>query len=308
VLPSGISYPASMPIDLLGEGAKILDRIWMVGCGAMGGALLARWIEAGLAPGNLTVIDPEPRGLPDGFNGAVVMEPAACADQPPPKLVVLAVKPQLLGPVAATLAPLLAHRPLLMSMLAGVRVGTLAQALPAGQIVRIMPNLPARIGQGVTALYGQGLDADAIAGVEALMRAAGTILWLDDESRFDAVTAVSGSGPAFLFRFIEALSGAGEAAGLDPATAARLAIDTVTGAAALAKTSGQAPGLLRQSVTSPGGTTQAGLDVLDGDGALSSLLRATVQAAAERSRALAQAADAATEAMVATARETVRSA
>jgi pyrroline-5-carboxylate reductase len=282
-----------------------LSQLWLVGCGAMGGTLLGRWLDSGLPAEAVTVIDPAPLALPPRFAGAVVADAAAAeARAPHPTAVVLGVKPQALDAVAAALQPFLAHRPLLVSMLAGVRTGTLALLFGNAPIVRIMPNLPARIGRGTTALFAAGaLDQDVQA-AEWLMAAAGALHWLDDEARFDAVTALSGSGPAFLFRFIEALAGAGEAAGLEPQMAGRLALETVAGAAELAAQSGIAPALLRQQVTSPNGTTQAGLDVLDGDGLLSSLLRATVRAAAERSRALAAQAD--SLANVATAREPVK--
>lgn len=269
-----------------------LQRLWLVGCGAMGGTLLGRWVDAGLAAESVTVIDPAPLGLPLRFAGKVVPDAeAAAAHAPEPTLVVLGIKPQMLAGVAATLAPFTGHRPLMMSMLAGVRTNTLAQLFPGAPLIRIMPNLPARIGRGSTALYAVGAGADEVAAAEWLMTAAGSLLWLDDEARFDAVTAVSGSGPAFLFRFIEALAGAAEAAGLEPQVAQRLALETVVGAAELAAQSGVSPAVLRQQVTSPNGTTQAGLDVLDGDGLLSSLLRGTVRAAVERSRALAAQAD-----------------
>ena len=263
----------------------------------MGGALLARWIDHGLDPETVTIIDPAPRLVPTGYRGAIVADASAAAHiAPNPEVVVLGIKPQLLPAVAADMRPWLGASPLVFSMLAGVRIAALAQAFPAARIVRMMPNTPARIGKGITALCGaMVLDSDR-AVVETLAAAAGKFLWLDDESRFDAVTAVSGSGPAFVFRFIEALAGAGEAAGLDAKTAALLALETVVGAAALADEADTAPALLRQQVTSPNGTTQAGLDVLDGDGALSSLMRATIRAAAERSRALAAAADTAFDA------------
>ncbi len=284
-----------------------LRRIWLVGCGAMGGTLLGRWLESGLAPESVTVIDPNPAGLPPGFAGAVVPDAiSACTVEPDPTLLVLGVKPQMLASLAPGLGRLLRPPPLLLSMLAGVKATTLAQMFPGAPVIRMMPNMPARIGKGLTALYAHGADAEDMAAVAWLMESAGSLLWLEDESRFDAVTALSGSGPAFLFRFIEALAGAGEAAGLEPEVAARMALETVAGAAELAAKSDLTPAALRQQVTSPNGTTQAGLDMLDGDGLLSSLLRSTVRAAAERSRTLAAAAEAAADAP-SSARESLRS-
>ena len=270
-----------------------LRRVWLVGCGAMGGALLGRWLESGLPHEAVTIIDPSPTGVPEGFAGAVVPDAiSACGPAADPTLVILGIKPQLLPQLAPGLGRLLRPPPLIMSMLAGVRTNTLASFFPGAPIVRLMPNTPARIGRGVTALYANGAGPQDVEATEWLMEAVGSTLWLEDESKFDAVTAVSGSGPAFLFRFIEALAGAAESAGLDPEVAQKLAMETVAGAAELARQSDVSPAVLRQQVTSPNGTTQAGLDMLDGDGLLSSLLRSTVRAAAERSRALAAQADA----------------
>lgn len=259
----------------------------------MAGAFVRRWLAEGLDPSALALVDPV-RPAIDGPAWAPSVDALAGAA---PDLLLLGVKPQQLGPVAEALAIRLAGAtPLLVSMLAGVRTQTLAGRFPGLPLVRIMPNLPVRIGQGVTAVFApQPLDAPLAAVLDALLAAGGRIVPLDDERQFDAVTALSGSGPAFLFRFIEALAGAGEAAGLEAETARVLALGTVTGAAALAAAADQPVATLRQQVTSPQGTTEAGLDILDGEGALSALLRATVRAAAERSRALALAAEAAAD-------------
>lgn len=260
-----------------------LDRLgplWVVGCGNMGGALLDRWLACGLDADKLTVIDPTPRGAPAGVR--IVGTPAEAGDQP--ALLLLAVKPQLLDEVAAQLAERLDPAPLVISILAGTRLDALRQRL-SPRVVRAMPNLPVRIGQGTTVLHGGDPADRAVA--EALMAAAGHAHWIDDEALFDAVTGLSGSGPAYLFRFIEALAAAGAAAGLPEAVAAELALDTVTGAAALAARREAAPGELRAQVTSPNGTTAAGLAVLDGEGSLTALLTDTVAAATRRSKELA---------------------
>lgn len=275
------------------ESAARLARIWVVGCGQMAGALVDCWCRQGLPAAALLAIDPAPRALPAGL--AVVPTLAEAATRlPDPTLLVLGVKPQVVAEVGRAWAALgsATGRPLLLSMLAGVRVQTLAGLFPGLAIARIMPNLPARVGAGVTALYAPALALADRAAIDWLLAAAGTVVTLEDEARFDAVTALSGSGPAFLYRFIEALGGAGEAAGLDHTTAQTLARRTVEGAAALLAATSATPAELRQQVTSPHGTTEAGLDVLDGSGALSALMRATVRAAAERARALAAAADA----------------
>ncbi len=273
-----------------------LERVWLVGCGAMGSALATRWLACGLAAERLTIIDPAPRGALAGDPAArvacVATPEAAAVRAAAPTAVVLAVKPQQLRAVAGGLLPWLVHPPLLVSMLAGVRLQTLGALFPGARRARIMPNSPARLGCGITVVYAPRLDGGDRAAVDWLCAAAGAVRWLDEEACLDAVTAISGSGPAYVFRFIEALAGAGEAAGLDREMAMALARQTVVGAGTLAGASDLPVADLRHEVTSPGGTTEAGLDVLDGDGALSALLRATVRAAAERSRVLAAQAEA----------------
>lgn len=259
-----------------------LDRLgplWLVGCGNMGGALLDRWLACGLDPASVTVIDPALKTPPAGVR--LVGRPADAGE--PPNLLILAVKPQLLHDVAGQLSGRLDGEPLVISILAGIETATLRERL-SPRVVRAMPNLPVRIGQGTTALFGGSGDDRAIA--EALMAAAGQAHWIDDEALFDAVTGVSGSGPAYLFRMIEALAAAGAAAGLPSDLAADLALDTVTGAAALAARREASPADLRAQVTSPNGTTAAGLAVLDGDGKLTRLVTDTVAAAARRSKEL----------------------
>lgn len=264
-----------------------LERLWLVGCGAMGGALLTRWLAAGLPVERITVVDPAPGGLPDGFAGRVVPDAlAAFAESPDPATVVLGVKPQALGALAPGLGRLLGPGPLILSMLAGIPTATLAGHFPGSPIVRMMPNLPARVGEGVTAWFARHASADDLAAASWLMAAAGTVHALADEMMFDAVTALSGSGPAYLFRFIEALGAAGAAAGLPPELAERLALETVAGAAVLARGADAPPAELRRQVTSPGGTTEAGLAVLDGADALAALMEGAVRAAARRSAEL----------------------
>lgn len=262
-----------------------LDRIgplWVVGCGNMGGALLDRWLACGLDPDSVTIIDPAPGAVPTGVR--VVGTPADADADEPPNVVLLAVKPQALEAVALQLAHRLRTEPLLISILAGIETRTLRQLSP--RVIRAMPNLPVRIGQGTTVLFGAGGADRAIA--DALIAATGTAHWIDDEALFDAVTGVSGSGPAYLFRFIEAIEAAGIAAGLPPDIAAALARDTITGAAALAALRDATPAELREQVTSPNGTTAAALAVLDGKGGFTALLTEAVAAAARRSKQLAQ--------------------
>ena len=252
--------------------------IWLLGCGNMGGALAARWVGAGLTA--LSVIDPAPHGLPPGIPAAS-KAPDGQADT-----LILAVKPQVWRAAVAGLAERLSPGALVVSIMAGVPVAALATTFPHAAIVRAMPNTPARLGQGVTALWSPSFDVALRQRAADLFTAAGETVWLDAEAQFDAVTGLSGSGPAYVFAMIEALAAAGEAAGLAPALAAQLARATVTGAAALAASDlGVTPADLRTAVTSPGGTTAAGLAVLTP--ALAGLMAATVAAAAARSRELA---------------------
>ena len=242
--------------------------IWLLGCGNMGGALLARWQAEDMGP--VAVIDP---ALP---GGDVIPEGR-------PDVLVLAIKPQVWRAAAAPLVDRIGPMTLVVSVMAGVTIADLCSVFPGSAIVRAMPNTPARIGAGVSALFTTAGDLAEGAG-EALFSAAGATVWLSDEADFDAVTAVSGSGPAYVFAFIEALAAAGVAAGLEAGLAARLARATVTGAAALAAADATPAAELRARVTSPGGTTAAGLSVLVPG--LARLLTETVAAAAARSRVL----------------------
>jgi pyrroline-5-carboxylate reductase len=251
--------------------------IWLIGCGNMGGALLRRWLAEGLGP--VTVIDPAARDVPAGV--PVLPRPPETGK---PDIVVLAVKPQAWAPAVLPLAGRLGPMTLVISVMAGIRTDDLARLFPGAGIVRAMPNTPAQVGQGITALFTK--DGDLVQGAaEALFQPVGQTLWLSDEAQFDPVTAVSGSGPAYVFHFIEALAAAGVANGLEPAVAMRLARQTVIGAAALAAQDGAtAPAALRERVTSPGGTTAAGLSVLMP--ALTPLLEEVIAAAAARSKQL----------------------
>lgn len=249
--------------------------IWLVGCGNMGGALLGRWLAEGLGP--VAVIDPAPRDLPDGVSAST---------EPPggrPDVLVLAVKPQLWRAAAAPLAARVGPLTLVVTVMAGVTVADIASVFPGAAVIRAMPNTPAAIGQGVTGLFTTAGDL-AEGAAEALFSPAGSTVWLDRESDFDALTGVSGSGPAYVFAFIEALAAAGIAAGLEQSLAERLARATVTGAAALAASDPAPAALLRERVTSPFGTTAAGLAILQPG--LEPLVTATVAAAAARSREL----------------------
>lgn len=262
-----------------------MNKILIVGCGNMGGAMLAGWLAGGIAPTRFTVVDPLLPEAPDGVE--LLRElPEGQFDA-----VLLGVKPQLLGDVAPRSAALAGEGTVLLSILAGIELASLAARFPAAKgLVRIMPNLAAAIGKSPIALFSQGLDDDGKAAVTALMQPLGQPEWLASEAQFDLVTALAGSGPAFVYRFIDALAAGAAALGLDRAQADRLALATVEGAAALAAASPHGPGELARRVASPGGTTEAGLKVLDADAAILRLAEATLKAAADRSAEMAAAA------------------
>lgn len=255
-----------------------MKSLLLVGCGNMGGAMLAGWLAGGIAPATFTIVDPVLAEAPEGVT--LLREPPAGALF---DAVLLGVKPQMLADVAPSVAPQTAGATVL-SILAGVELATLRARFPdAGAVVRIMPNLSAAIGRSPIALAG---DRDEE--VTALMQPLGTPEWLPEE-QFDLVTALAGSGPAFVYRFIDALAAGASALGMDAGQAQRLALATVEGASLLAAASPHAPGELARRVASPGGTTQAGLDVLDKEAALSRLVEATLKAAADRSAEMARA-------------------
>lgn len=257
--------------------------IWLVGAGNMGGAMLRRWISAGRDPADVTVITRTEPDVPAGIRALRAPPPDET-----PAILMLAIKPQQLDAVAPAYAHL---RPaMLVSILAGVEEAALARRLPAGAIVRAMPNLPVAIGRGVVALHSRTADAAMRAAATDLMTPLGLVEWIGEEDRFDAVTALAGCGPAFLFRFIDALAAAGERLGLPGDQAARLALATVQGAAEMAAGADVAPAVLADRVASPGGSTREGLNVLDADGALARLLERTLAASARRNAEMAAAA------------------
>ena len=261
--------------------------IWLIGCGNMAGAMLRRWLATGLDPAQVTVVDPGRPQLPDG----VTVLAAPPFDGELPSTLMLGVKPQLLGQVAPAIAPILAEETLLLSILAGVELPALRRRLPGPRaIVRVMPNMPAAIGKGVIALYADEASAAAREKAARLMAPLGLVEWLADEALFDVVTALSGSGPAFVFRFIDSLAKGAASLGVPADQAARFALATVEGAALLAAAADEAPATLADRVASPGGTTRAGLDVLDDGRALDTLVTRTLDAAAKRNAEMAAAA------------------
>ena len=253
--------------------------LWLIGCGNMAGAMLSRWLATGLDAERVTVIDP---ALPDC--GVRVL--ASLPDEAAPDMLMLGVKPQMLNDVRGGLQAV-TKDVLLLSILAGTTTGTLAAAFPdARAVVRVMPNLPVAIGKGAVGLTGATSGADHAA-IDALMAPLGLVEWIDDEALFDAVTAVSGSGPALVYRVIEALADGGAAIGLPADQALRLARATVAGAGAIAAASDASPGELADRVASKGGSTRKMLDVLDEGRALATLIAQSLEAAQRRNAELA---------------------
>lgn len=261
----------------------------LLGCGRMGSAMLAGWLDRGVPPAAVWVVEPQPsdwlaglaaRGL--HLNQGV---PAAAG------VAVVAVKPQTMGAALPALAALGGGGTLVVTVAAGTRIAAYEAALgPGTPVVRAMPNTPAAIGRGITALVANAAAGEAgLAAAEALLSAVGQTVRLPDEGLMDAVTAVSGSGPAYVFLLIEALAAAGAAEGLPADLALHLARATVAGAGALAEATGEDPAELRRNVTSPGGTTAAALaHLMDPETGLAPLMRRAVRAAADRGRELAR--------------------
>ena len=263
----------------------------LVGGGRMGEALLAGWLATGLAPEAALVVEPEPArraALTAAHGVRAVAGPAELPAGPRPGVLVLAVKPQMMDAALPAYGTLVGPGTLALSIAAGKSLATLESGLGGIGVVRAMPNTPAAIGRGVSVLCANAAASAAqreLAG--RLMAAVGAVEWLEDEALMHAVTAVSGSGPAYVFLLIEALAAAGAAAGLPPELAMRLARGTVAGAGELAGRAAEPAARLRVNVTSPGGTTAAALAVLMAEDGLEPLLTRAIRAAAERSRALA---------------------
>ena len=259
-------------------------RLLLVGCGNMAGAMLDRWLAAGLDPAQVAIVDPYATPRASISRHASLDEWQAAGGSA--DWIMLGMKPQQLGDVAEVLAPLATGGVHLLSILAGVSLADLAARFPdAGAQVRILPNLAARIGAGVSAVATLGEADDGT--IEALLDTLGQTVKLADDSTMDLVTAFTGSGPAFVFRLIESYAAAGERLGLSAEDALALANATFGGATALLADSGEKPGVLIAQVASKGGTTQAGLDVLDSDGQLVALMTNVLRAARDRGRELA---------------------
>ena len=259
-------------------------RLLLVGCGNMAGAMLDRWLVAGLDPTQVAIVDPFAAPREGIAHYAALAEWQAAGGSA--DWIMLGMKPQQLGEVAGELGAVVADDVHLLSILAGVSLTDLAARFPDARAqVRILPNLAARIGAGVSAFASLG-RADAKA-IDGLLTPLGQVVPLKDDSTMDLVTAFTGSGPAFVFRLIEAYAAAGERLGLSSEDALKLATATFGGSTALLADSGEKPGVLVAQVASKGGTTQAGLDILDEGGQLVALMTNVLRAARDRGRELA---------------------
>ena len=260
----------------------------LAGAGKMGGAMLSGWLDGGLDPERVTIIEPYPSDDTRGFGARGVhlnpeMKSIGTAD-----VLVLAVKPQMFRDAGPQLRSMVGATTLVVSIMAGTPIAAISE-ICGGRVIRAMPNTPAAIGRGITvAVPANDVSSEQRAVTDALLRGTGSVEWVDDEALMDAVTAVSGSGPAYVFLLAEEMARAGVAAGLPEALATKLARETVAGSGELLHRSDLSSAVLRQNVTSPGGTTAAALEVLMGANGFQPLLTKAIAAATKRSKELAK--------------------
>lgn len=260
----------------------------LAGAGKMGGAMLSGWLDGGLDAKRVTIIEPYPSDETRDFVARGVKLNPETKSIGTADVLVLAVKPQMFRDAGPQLRPLVGASTLVVSIMAGTTIAGLTEVC-GGKVIRAMPNTPAAIGRGITvAVPANGVASDQRAVADALLRATGSVEWVEDEALMDAVTAVSGSGPAYVFLLAEELARAGVAAGLPEALATKLARETVAGSGELLHRSDLDSATLRKNVTSPGGTTAAALEVLMGPGGFQPLLTRAIAAAAKRSKELAK--------------------
>jgi pyrroline-5-carboxylate reductase len=264
---------------------NITGTIVLAGAGKMGGAMLTGWLAGGLDPARVIVVEPHPSDEIKALTArGVRLNPTPAAAE----TLVVAVKPQTFREAGPMLKPFVGASTLVVSIMAGTKIAALEEVC-GGMAVRAMPNTPAAIGRGITvAVPAKGVSAAQRATADALLRATGSVEWVDDEKLMDAVTAVSGSGPAYVFLLAEELARAGVEAGLPAELATKLARETVAGSGELLHRSDQPAATLRQNVTSPGGTTQAALEVLMAKDGLQPLMIRAIAAATKRSIELAK--------------------
>lgn len=263
-----------------------IGPVVLVGAGKMGLAMARGWIAGGLPPDQLVLIDPKPQAPTEAFaaeHGLRLLEsPIGIFTH----VMVMAVKPQIMAEVMAEVQPAVGAQTLVLSIAAGIPLKALSAGLQTERIVRAMPNTPAQVGKGISGAVAYDITETDRRVADALLGAAGQVIWFESEDKLDAVTAVSGSGPAYVFYMVEALALAGINQGLEPGQAMQLARQTVIGAAALMEADSASASVLRENVTSPKGTTFAALQVLMAGDGLEPLLDKAVTAARLRSEEL----------------------
>jgi pyrroline-5-carboxylate reductase len=268
--------------------AQINTTIVLAGAGKMGGAMLSGWLAQGLDAKRVVVVEPHPSQEISALAARGVRLNPSPKDTGAVATLVVALKPQMFREAGAMLKSFVGSTTLVVSIMAGTTIAALEEVC-GGSVVRAMPNTPAAIGRGITvAVAAKNVSPSQRAVADALLRATGSVEWVDDENLMDAVTAVSGSGPAYIFLLAEELARAGIEAGLPPELATRLARETVAGSGELLRRSEASSATLRQNVTSPGGTTAAALEVLMGPDGMQPLLTRAVAAATKRSKELAK--------------------
>jgi pyrroline-5-carboxylate reductase len=278
--PQSLFARPDAPIALEGD-------IVLVGAGKMGGAMLEGWVNLGVDPARIAIFEPQPAAVAALGERGLRINPTAASLRP--AAIVIAVKPQVAPKIMPDVAALMTPQTVAVSIMAGRTIAFLAGALPEdAAIVRAMPNTPAAIGRGITvAVPNAGVNPAQRQLADALLAATGAVEWIDDEALMDAVTAVSGSGPAYVFLLAESLARAGEKAGLPAGLATRLARATIAGSGELLHRSTAEAADLRRNVTSPGGTTEAALGVLMASDGLDPLMERAIAAATKRGRELA---------------------
>jgi len=268
---------------------RLAGPLLLIGAGKMGGALLEGWLKQGLDPATVFIQDP---ALSDAMGAFAARHGIVANDAPelpaPPAVILIAVKPNIAEKILPEVEPMVGERTVVLSIAAGRTLESLSRHLPdTVAVVRAMPNTPASVGQGITVcIANANVSAEQRRECDALLSAVGDVVWVEDEALLDPVTAVSGSGPAYVFLLAECLEQAGIDAGLSPEHARQLARATVAGAGALLAQSDDDAATLRKNVTSPGGTTAAALEVLMDEERMKNLLSRAVAAAAKRSREL----------------------
>jgi pyrroline-5-carboxylate reductase len=279
-----------MPSSTATDGGlkNLQGTIVLAGAGKMGGAMLSGWLARGLDAANVAVIEPNPSDEIKALVAKNIRLNPTPKDVGAVATLVIALKPQMFREAGPALKPFMGSSTLVVSIMAGATIASIAQVC-GGAVVRAMPNTPAAIGRGITvAVAASNVSAGQRALADALLRATGSVEWTDDETLMDAVTAVSGSGPAYVFLLAEELARAGVEAGLPLELATKLARETVAGSGELLHRSELSSATLRRNVASPGGTTAAALEVLMGPDGMQSLLTRAVAAATKRSRELAK--------------------